>query len=134
MSKSGVGIVTWTVMTVVCESVPFVTVIVTGYEPVGVEARVEIVSVESMVEPAVMASSGVLNEKVRPLAEPGELAADSVRFPMKPKLLSVTSDVEPLPGATGLGGGASMVKSPVTTRLKSTVRMKVEFPAVTLIV
>ena len=71
-------------------------------------------------DPGLTETIAGLNEGVKPVAE-GDTVAVMLILSVRPRLCRVTVDVADLPATTlaGLGGLASIVKSPVTVTVRA---------------
>lgn len=88
--------------------------------PEGVDAVVWRVRIDVPWDPGVNETIAGLNEGVNPVAE-GDTVAVMLTLSVRPRLFRVTVDVADLPATTlaGLGGLASIVKSPVTVTVNT---------------
>lgn len=115
--KSGVSVTT-TAGELVREKDPLTPVIVTVYDPEGVEDEVEIVNVSVPVDPGVRSTEAALRVDVRPDAC-GEMEAARLTVPVNPKLLTLIADVvwPPLTKVPGEAVLDKMEKSGVTEKV-----------------
>jgi hypothetical protein len=124
-----------TVTVAVRDRVPLAPVTVTAYVPAGVEAVVEIVSVEVPVEPGVRLILVGAKAKVIPVAV-GATVAESATLPVKPRLLAVIVEVADPPAAklAGVAALAEIAKSPTTVTVTVAVWEVVPLEPVTVTV